>query len=108
MRYFIVGDVVYSGSEVALWQIMNTGAPVMEISAEKFAEHKAAYDEFWAGINSDGMDVADYEYEDLQFYQSGLFTVAMAEEDGDLDHTYRRWHYCTEYGLGQSYSAKAA
>lgn len=108
MRYFIVGDVAYQGSEVALWQILNTGAPVMEISAQAFAEHKAAYDEFWAGFNYDDLDSVDREYEDMQFYQSGLLTVATAEEDGELAHNSRRWSYCADYGLGQTYTSLAA
>ena len=109
MRYFIVGDVVYSGSEVALWQIMNTGAPVMEISAEKFAEHKAAYDEFWAPCNFDEMDLADQEYEDLQFYQSGLLLIGEAPEDDTQGPWVREWTYHPKDGLARvSYQSIAA
>lgn len=108
MRYFIVGNTAYYGSEVALWQIMNTGAPVLEISAEKFAEHKTAYDEFWGSFSDDAYE-NDPEDCDRQFDQEGLLMISEARENSLRDAWVNEWAYSPAYGLGMvSYQAKAA
>lgn len=92
MRYFIVGRYVYWGSEVALWQILNTGAPVLEITAEKFAENKAAYDEFWKDVAAEDYQDDPYGY-DYQFENEGLLHPLEALPDHDTEVSQRCWEY---------------